>query len=151
MRVLTQTGIDSYIGIVLIYNINNMLEFQERKRIRQIFYSRPTLIILVLLFVISSSSAYKMYEKARDTGNNLDKALKEQESLKMKEMELNGHLGQLKTESGVEKEIRKKFRVVKAGEGVIIVVGDKTNEAAVTESEPAFRPLFERIKSWFTQ
>mgnify|MGYP001575990814 CR=1 FL=1 len=125
-----------------------MLEFQEKRKIRQILYSRPMLVVLSVIVAVALVSSYKMYGKVKETSDNRDIAERAQNMLVTKENELENHLGDLKTTRGIEEEIRKKFRVVKEGESVIIVVEDKENTASAIESGSRFQPLWDRIKLW---
>lgn len=140
-----------YIGITLLYNTKQMLEFQEKKKIRRIAYSRPILAVLVIFLIIFANAAYGMYNKYMETGENSDIALREKAGMKAKQTELESRLEQLKTDRGVEEEIRKKFRVVKEGEGVIIVVDNKISDKTATTTNGGFVPIFDIIKGWFSQ
>ncbi len=126
-----------------------MLEFQEKKKIRQFLYSRPTLVIIAVIFVISVNATYRMYQKASETGANRDVAAREEAALAAKKKELESQLSQLKTSRGMEEEIRKKFRVVKEGEGIVIVVDNTKKAAEAAPAEPNFRSLFDRIRNLF--
>ncbi len=128
-----------------------MLEFQERKKIRRIAYSRPVLVVLVIFLIIFANAAYGMYDKFVETGVNSDITLRERSDLKAKQIELESRLEQLKTDRGIEEEIRKKFRVVKDGEGVIIVVDNKISGENTTITDGVFMPIFDRIKNWFSR
>ena len=126
-----------------------MLEFQEKKNIRRFLYAKPTLFFIAVILLFSLNSTYKMYEKAAETNGDRSLTLREKETLLAKENELSERISKLKTERGMEEEIRNKYRVVKNGEGVIIVVGageNQANAAAATSTAS----LFYRIKGWFT-
>ena len=55
-------------------------------------------------------------------------------AVRARENSLKAQIISLKTERGVEEELRGKFRVVKNGEGVIIVVDQEKKEATTTKS-----------------
>ncbi|MFA5841983.1 MAG: septum formation initiator family protein [Candidatus Paceibacterota bacterium] len=126
-----------------------MIEFQDKKKIRKILYSRPVLILGAAILMYLSFAAYSMYQKAAETGGNREMALLEQAALEAKQNQLEEQISRLKTTRGVEEEIRKKFRVVKGGESVIIVVDDKTDGQGAAASLSGLTPFFEMIKSWF--
>ena len=126
-----------------------MLEFQEKKKIRRLLYSRYTSVFLAVILVFLANATYNMYQKARDTSKNKNDALFGKNALETKQTELELYLEQLKTDRGIEEEIRKKYRVVKDGESVIIVVDDKKEVAGTTTEQSGFEPLFRRIKNLF--
>src|SRR3989304_5430137 len=91
--------------------------FQEKKKFHQIVYSRPTLVLLAVLLVVTLNSTWKMYEKAslaREQKNRLENEL---ESLKARELDLQAKIANLKTERGLEEERRGRFSVARNGEG----------------------------------
>ena len=85
----------------------------------------------------------------RETAENRRIALNESEKLEAKQKLLEGEIGQLQTERGMEEEIRKKFRVVKEGESVIIVVDDKENSATALNAASSSRSFFGKILNVF--
>jgi cell division protein FtsB len=126
-----------------------MIEFQDKKKIRKMLYSWPVIILVAAALILLSSATYRMYLKMSDTGENRDTSLDEQTALLARQDALENHIEQLKTERGVEEEIRKKFRVVKDGESVIIVVDDKATGESATGTKSGFTSFLERIKDWF--
>ena len=106
-----------------------MLEFQEKKRLRNILYSKITLIALFIILIFIARATFSVYHKQKTSKGNLNKAQEEIAELKKREKMLNYEIDRLKTERGAEEEIRKKFMVGKLGEQVIVIVDDdKTNK-----------------------
>ena len=106
-----------------------MLEFQEKKRLRNILYSKITLIALFIILIFIARATLSVYHKQKTSKGNLNKAQEEIAELKKREKMLNYEIDRLKTDRGTEEEIRKKFMVGKAGEQVIVIVDDnKTNK-----------------------
>jgi cell division protein FtsB len=102
-----------------------MHEFQEKKKIRNILYSKVTLVALIVILVFIARAAFSVYHKQKVSGENLAKAKEEVAELEKREEMLNSEIERLKTEKGTEEEIRKKFMVGKIGEQVIVIVDDK--------------------------
>ena len=122
--------------------------FQEKKKFHQIVYSRPTLVLLAVLLVITLNSTWKMYEKAslaREQKNRLEKELEE---LKARELDLQAKIANLKTERGLEEEIRGRFSVAKNGESVVVVV-DPSSEGTSTQDESVIGGLWHRFLKFF--
>jgi cell division protein FtsB len=106
-----------------------MLEFQEKKKLRNILYSKITLIAIFVILVFVVRATFSVYYKQKASGENLAKAREEIAELEKREKMLNSEIDRLKTDKGTEEEIRKKFMVGKAGEQVIVIVDDnKTNK-----------------------
>ena len=106
-----------------------MLEFQEKKKLRNILYSKITLIAIFVVLVFVVRATFSIYHKQKVSGENLSKAREEIAELEKREKMLNSEIDRLKTDKGTEEEIRKKFMVGKAGEQVIVIVDDnKTNK-----------------------
>ena len=112
-----------------------MLAFQDKRRIRQIIYSRAMIVFLAVVFGSFAWASFHMYGKESDTREKRNIALNEEKVLGEKQSDLLTRLERLKTDRGIEEEIRKKFRVVKEGEGVIIVVDQSAAAAAGAASE----------------
>ena len=112
-----------------------MLEFQEKKKLRNILYSKITLLALFIVLIFVARATFSVYYKQKASGENLTKAKEEVAELKKREKMLDSEIDRLKTDKGTEKEIRKKFMVGKAGEQVIVIVDDdKLNKNATSES-----------------
>ncbi|TSC54910.1 MAG: hypothetical protein LiPW30_376 [Parcubacteria group bacterium LiPW_30] len=111
-----------------------MLEFQDKKRFRRILYSRVTFVLVFILCVFVGRAAVSMYKSDSLTGEKRKIAEDELVAVRARENSLKAQIISLKTERGVEEELRGKFRVVKNGEGVIIVVDQEKKEATTTKS-----------------
>jgi len=103
-----------------------MLEFQEKKKLRNILYSKITLIAIFVLLVFVVRATFSIYYKQKVSGENLSKAREEITELEKREKMLNSEIDRLKT----------KFMVGKAGEEVIVIVDDnKTNKNGADASD----------------
>lgn len=126
-----------------------MAMFREKKKIHQIVYSRPTLVLLAVLLVVALNSTWKIYEKAslaREQKNRLEKEL---EDLKARESELREKLAELKTERGLEEEIRTRFSVAKNGESVVVIVDPSSGEGTSTRDESGVAGLWRKFLRLF--
>ncbi len=112
-----------------------MLEFQKKKQLRKILYSPIVLLLLAILFVLLFRGVWGVFQKERLSAQNLEKERNEFEKLAQREKTLAASLDYLKTDQGVENEIRTKFRVVKGEEQVAVIVDSQatgTEETATT-------------------
>lgn len=109
-----------------------MREYKQKKKIRNRVFSKVSIIILFLVFLLLVKASWSVYVKSTESASNLARvnnsifeATKRQDSLKKETMRLN-------TTEGIEDEIRHKYQVTKEGERVIVVVDDSSNESATS-------------------
>ena len=112
-----------------------MLEFQKKKRIRKILYSPIVLLLLAIIFVLLFRGTWGVYKK------EIDKLISRQNSL-------TSSLDYLKTDQGVEGEIRSKFRAVKEGEKVSVIVDDQKSDSTSTASSTE-EGFWSKFFNWF--
>lgn len=103
-----------------------MQEFQQKKKLRKILYSPITLVILAILLIVLIKGVWSVYNKERLSSNNLEQERNELAKLVDREKSLASSFDYLKTDQGVENEIRTKFRAIKEGEKVAVIIDEKT-------------------------
>ncbi len=101
-----------------------MHDFQKKKKIKKIIYSPIVLLILAIIFVIFFRGLISVYKKAKISEQNLEKEKIELSKLIDRQKNLTSSIDYLKTEQGIEDEIRTKFRAVKEGEQVAVILSD---------------------------
>lgn len=112
-----------------------MLGFHEKRKIRNILYSKPILVILGFIVLFFLSTVWGAFKKERDTQRIKEQRIEVLESLEEREDILSQEIDRLNTERGVEEEIRAKFEVAHEGEGVIVIVNPKNDEEIVVSPE----------------
>lgn len=131
-----------------------MQEFQERKRIRKIIYSRNMLIFLTIILAFLIFSVVKVYVKSRAAILKNDEAKKELADLEKRKSELGNEIARLETEFGAEEELREKFNVGKPGENILVIV-DKEQENAKIEQNSGvsvfLSGFWQKIKNIFSR
>lgn len=124
-----------------------MLEFQEKRKVKRLLYSKVTLFFLIIFIILLLNGIWKVYKKQSTSDNNLAKTSAIFNNLQTREKILSSEIERLKTENGTEEEIREKYGLVKPGEEVIIVVDNGENtDSNLTPSTVGF---WEKIKNWF--
>ena len=68
------------------------------------------------------------------------------QELELEKEKLSSDIAKLKTEKGIEENIREKFGLAKEGEGMIVIVEDKNPQ---TEQNDFSEGFFSFFKSWF--
>ena len=123
-----------------------MLEFQEKRKIKRFFYSKVVLVCLLILIFLLLKMVWSVYEKQALTKDNLAKTATSFEGLQEREKMLSSSIDKLKTDSGIEQEIREKYGLVKPGEEVIVIVDGEDS----TSSEPASSEIsfWQKVKDW---
>jgi cell division protein FtsB len=102
-----------------------MLEFQQKRNIKNILYSKFSLVILFLLIIFLAHSTYGIYIKSKLSTEGYDKVKNQYEDLNNRKIALEAEIDRLNSDIGVEEELRSKFNVAKPGETVVVVVDSK--------------------------
>ena len=121
-----------------------MRDFQKRKKIRKILYSPIILLLLAIILVLLLRGVWSVYTKAYVSSKNLEQEHYEFDKLNERQAHLAASLEYLKTDQGIEGEIRNKFRVVKDGEFVAVIIDEN---ASTTESKAT--TTLERRGFWY--
>ncbi len=114
-----------------------MLEFKEKKKARKMMYSKPVLLVLSVIFLLSLEGLWNIYQKHSEAYGKAQEAKSALENLRGREAKIEKKVAFLKTDRGKEEEIRKKFMVGKQGEGVILVVEQPVASTTPMASAPA--------------
>jgi cell division protein FtsB len=110
------------------------------------------LIVILIVFVVLARAAWGIHDKAVMSSTKLDQAQAEFAKLKSRESDLQNQVGRLSTDQGVEAEIRTKFKGVRVGESLAVIVsndetasvGDSSTTEAV-ETVGWFKRLLQKI------
>jgi cell division protein FtsB len=105
------------------------MDFKEKKKFKNIFYTQFTVFILAVILIFSVHGVWGVYKKASIAYSNRNLALNNLNELKERESELVLKIKKLKTDRGIEEEIREKFGVVKKGEEMVIIVDSKDEKS----------------------
>ena len=108
-----------------------MVDFQQKKKIRKIIYSRITIIILFVVIIFLAKAVYDIYVKERMSSEGVSMIEKDYNSLKERQDMLKYEISKLKTKEGIEEEIREKYNVAKPGETVVVIV-DSTSSTSTS-------------------
>ena len=123
-------------NIVLHSILCDMVEFNRKKSYRKFIYSPLALFLLLLVFILLLKAVWGVYAKERRSAAYLDREQGEYNRVMDRKKELAQAVDYLKTDRGVEAEIRSKFRVVKEGESVAVIVGDEAPPPALATTTP---------------
>ncbi len=107
-----------------------MKSFQDRQRSRDIFNSPAVAVFLLIVVVFLVRSDYDVYKKNQIAEINRSESDRRLSLLKEQNDRLVASLAKIKTDRGVEEELRNKFQIMKPGEEVLVVVDQPAAGAA---------------------
>ena len=123
----------------------NMHEFRQKKRPLKFYYSNALIFFLFVIFVLVLKGVWNIYVKERlAIADKIDR-VEDIASLKSRKLFLENELNRLKTENGVEREIREKFNVKKEGENVAVIIYATTTEEGIEKGSS----IVKNLTSWF--
>ena len=97
---------------------------RDNKKYRKIIFSTATLILLAILLLFLFKALWSAYNKEKLSSENLEKQRKELVRLNDRKKNLEQSVEYLKTDKGIEAEIRSKFRVAREGESLVVILDD---------------------------
>lgn len=104
------------------------IEFQVRRKIRWFLESWVFIIVVLAVCGVLFKATYNIYQKKLNSDNVRSAIEKELEVNKKKQDTLTLEKIRLESEGGIDEEIRKRFRLTKEGEKLIVIVNDKEKE-----------------------
>ncbi|MEI8174466.1 MAG: septum formation initiator family protein [bacterium] len=123
-----------------------MKSFQQKKGLRNILYSRPVLVLLIILIFLFSYFLFGFMGKMELTMENRKIAENKVVQLKEQKERLVSDISKLNSNNGVEESIRDKFGLAKEGEGIVVIIDNKTEPKVVKEESGGF---FSFLKNLF--
>jgi cell division protein FtsB len=123
-----------------------MAEYQKSRKLQKLMNSKLTLAVLLALFLFLSVNLWKIASKERETNQARAAAESQLANLRSQNDSLQSDIDKLQTSGGVEESIRDKFRVVKDGEGLVVIVDDQNgNNATSTRKLSIFRQFLKDL------
>lgn len=123
--------------------------FHSTKKRFRITRSPLALVGTIFLFVFLLRAAWSVHEKSLVSGARLSQARAELDKLQVRNLDLQAKVGYLSTDQGLEKELRTRYRAIKEGESVAVIVGEP--ESTTTTSASSTEPVgwWRKFVSWF--
>ncbi len=126
-----------------------MLEYQRKQQVRNILYSKASIVVLAILLAMFAKGAWGFYGKMEASAEARDNASRELNNLTERKDNVNKEIMRLRTKEGMETEIRGKFNVAMPGEEVIILVKGEEVPQEI-EEKGFFESIFNKTKAFFT-
>ncbi len=122
--------------------------FQERKKFRKILYSKVTLALLLTALALVSRGTWQIYDKAMRARGEKEKAMQELAEMETHTVELVKNIERLKSDRGVEEEIRRWFPVAHPGEEIVVVI-DENDKKGKDDETAGGQSFWARLLSFF--
>ena len=123
-----------------------MRELEQKRRYKKYLYTPVTMVILVVLIIFLARGVASAREKQRLSEERLGRAKTEAQELHAKYASTSKEVDFLKTDEGVDAELRLKYRLVREGEGVAVIVDDA--KAPPTQGSTKLSP-WQKFWGWF--
>jgi len=104
-----------------------MIDFQQKRQFKKIMYSKVSFVIVFILVIFLAKANYNIYQKSKLSSDNYAGVKRDYDGLKARKEMLESEINRLKTDNGIEEEIRSKFNVAKPGETVVVVINNSTS------------------------
>ena len=124
-----------------------MRNFQKKKGWKNIFQSKPFLILFGVVILIFSWKVFDFWNKMQETMENKKIIENKIATLKQQKENISSEINNLNTDQGKEKFFRENFGLAKEGENITIVVEDK-NPPKIQEDN-SFSWFFSFFKNLF--
>ena len=122
-----------------------MAQYNQRRDPMRLMWRRLLALVLLILVAIAAQGAWGVYKKAQDSGNLKAEAQAKLDDLKKRELELRTDISNLRSDRGIEAELRERYNLAAAGESVIVIVDPP---APPPEPKPNALQKLKSLFSW---
>ncbi len=120
-----------------------MATFQQRRDPLRLMWRRVSAVVLLILVIIAMRGVWKVYQKSNDSYVLKVEAEAKLAELQKRESELRSDIASLRSEKGIEAELRERYDLAAPGEGVVVIV-----EPPPPHKEPTQSRL-QQFRNWF--
>ena len=121
-----------------------MATFQQRKDPLRLMWRRFAAVVLLCVLAIAVRGVWGVYQKEKDSERLRTEANASLIDLQKRQVELQANISNLKSEQGIEAELRERYDLARAGEGVVVIVEPQKAPA------PQQQTTLQRFKSFFS-
>ena len=127
-----------------------MKDFQEKqkKATGRKKYSKTLLLVMTLILLLLIKGVFSVYSKEQESQSEINRIQSQKAELQKRYENITEQSDALKSDTGVESEIRNKFDVVKQGEGVIVIV-DKEVPVIQEDNRSVLKKFWDSVKGVF--
>ncbi len=129
-----------------------MLDFHERRKLKALLYSKPAAAVLIGIAILLSSSVYERFTREREVALRRHELEAKLLDLKGQAAALEAEVERLRSDRGIEEELRDRFEIAKSGEQVIVIVGGEQGTTASATAEVSKEGgFFQSAKQFLTE
>lgn len=110
----------------------------------RLMWRRVLAIVLLLILAVAMRGVWGVYKKSQESRELKIEAEATLSDLQTREKELRADIANLKSDRGVEAELRERYDLAKEGERVVVIVDPPT---PAPEPKPT---TLQKFKSWFS-
>lgn len=119
---------------------------KENRRWVNLLQSKPVLVFLGILLLVSAWSIVGFLGKMEETKKNKKMAEEKVAELEQSKLKLEADINKLETDRGVEEVLREDFGMAKEGEGLIVVVDEDPSKQKTEDKMPGgFMSFFKNL------
>ena len=122
-----------------------MQVYQQKGDPVRLLWRRALLFLLTVLVMVGMSSVWRIHTRGEEAATLNQESQAQLADLKKRTDQLKVDIANLSTDRGKEAALRQQYQMGKPGEGVILIIEQKTHVA----SEPTSTPLTRWIKYVF--
>lgn len=126
-----------------------MLGFHEKRRMARFFFSKGTMLLLLVLVALMGYAALNAYERRQEAHERRMAVSDQLDRLRARADVLTADIAHLEDPRGIEAELRKRYDVGKEGEEVIILIDEPELRASTSVPTSKHTSLFERLARFF--
>ncbi len=123
-----------------------MIDFQQKRKVNRFLYSKFTLFGLLVILIFLGRSTYDIYTREQLSRTDYEGVKKDYDGLVQRQEMLTSEIARLKTDNGVDEEIRSKFSVAKPGETVVVIID---SSSSTSSDHGGTASVWSRFTSWF--
>ena len=110
------------------------MKYRKQGLFQKIMSSRLVLIILICLFAFLTKVSFTMRDRLVTSQDRLNLANSELNKLINHQTDLANKIRYLSTEEGIEAELRTKYRAIRNGESVAVILNDEKKGTSTATS-----------------
>ena len=122
-----------------------MKELQRKQKIRRLMYSYPSLLLLIVVTFFLVKGALNVTNKAWESSIRAKDLEGKVAALILREKELNEGISRLKTQEGINEEIKERFNVTQEGEQVAVIVDRRSASSSADSGLPWYKRFWVAI------
>lgn len=121
-----------------------MATFQQKRDPMRLMWRRLLALGLLILLALAVRGVWGVYKKSVESRELKIEAQAQLDELRTREQQLRTDIANLKSERGVEAELRERYDLAREGESVVVIVDPPAPPPEPTPTS------FQKFKRWFS-